>query len=269
MNTNIYLWIDPMVINHSKGTDKIYFNYIVEGQYADKEVDELEDFISGDHLTSIMDYADIESNWSYGVVSANLTSKKPEIAIVLSPEQVVKQAEEKKENKRIDTAIAKIVTSTKELSIITKEDMEILDNGKIKVSLPSLKINDEIDFPKIWNSLEKDFMGKIKEGDTVTLTDDDGNKIFEMLGGNFLNIGISDLKVYDSKKKSKINSLLSEYEGLKGGLFLRDDGSLEVGDTERTFYLRIHTNNLLKASLKLKKSLMELTNRKLLNQKND
>ena len=259
MNTQIYLWIEPMVMNHERCTDKVYFNFIVKGDYAQKTTDELEHFIAGSHMQSIMDFANIDSNWDYQIVSAKLTSKTPSIEFAKSPEDI----KEEKEIVKVEKSIQKIVSGKTKLEL-TKKNIEIEDGGMINVSVPSLKINDKIDFAKIWNSLEKNFIGKIKEGDTVVLTDDDGNKIFELTGGSFLNVGLADMNVYDANKKPQDVGLMNFSEGLKGGLFLREDGSLDIGDYKRTFYLKIYTNNLLKTSLKLNKSLMEITTNKLL-----
>ena len=257
MNTQIYLWVEPMVMNHERCTDKVYFNCIVEGNHTSVETKELEDLIEGKRMDAIMEFADISCNWNYGVVSSTATNKKPLIEYATSPEKIAKDKSDKivaVAKKKEDNRIAKIVNSKKPLQL-TKKNLEIHDGGMIDVKLPALNVSEKIDFAKIWQSLEKEFIGKIKEGDTVTLTDDDGNKIFEMQGGSFLNVALADLTVNDNTK---------EFFPLKGGLYIRDDGSIDIGDFQRTFYLKIYTNNLLKASLKVKKSLMELTQKKLL-----
>lgn len=257
INTQLLLWLEPLVMDHARCNERVFFNCIIEGDYSKLEQKELDKLISGKIVDDIMYHANIDSNWDFGVLTATITSKKPVIEITKSPEKVAAEKKVADENKVIDKRIAKIVNSKKEMPI-SKKNMEILDNGKIKVTLPDLRINDTIDFPKIWAALELNFIDKIKEGDTVVLADEHGNKIFEMRGGSFLNIGIADLSVYDKKKKAESTSMFSS-TGLKGGLFLRDDGSLDIGDFDRTFYLRIHTNNLLKSSLKLNKSFNELT----------
>jgi hypothetical protein len=259
MNTQIYLWIEPMVMNRERCSDKVYFNCIVKGDHAKSEAQELEELIQGATMSAIMDFADIDTNWNYGVVSAKTTNKKPVIEFSQSPESRVEEIE----NAKTEKTIQKVVDSKKPIEL-TDKNVEIQDGGMIKVSVPSLRIDDKIDFRKIWDSLEKNFIGKIKEGDTVTLTDDNGNVIFEMIGGSFLNVGLADMSIYDAKLKPENVGLMNFSEGLKGGVFLRKDGSLDIGDYKRTFYLKIYTNNLLKASMKLKKSLMEITKMKLL-----
>lgn len=265
MNTQISLWLEPLVMDNRRCNGKVFFDCIIEGNHSKLEPKELEDVIGDKTIRDIMDYANIPSNFDYGVVSSKATKKAPAIKIVPSPEKVANDKKEATEKKAFDKKLLKVISSKKELEI-TKRNVEILDNGKLQVSFPDLKVNDTIDFPKIWNTLEKNFIGKIKEGETVTLTDDFGNKIFEIRGGSFLNVALADLSVYDKKKKAEHHSIFNHGQGLKGGLFVREDGSLDIGDFKRTFFLNIYTNNLIKASLKLGKSMNELTQTKLLEQ---
>lgn len=272
MNTLIYLWIEPLVMNHKKCNEKIYFNCTINGDYSKLEPKELENIISGKIMGRIMDYANIESNWNFEVLSAKSTRKEPNIEIVDSPEKIAKDKEQKAlnkkieaENKALDKKIVKIISSSKEIELSKSENVEIKENGIISVSLPSLKINEEINFSQIWENIEKNFIGKIKEGDVIKLTDEFGNELITLRGGSFLNIGISDLKVYNAKKMQKKESMFNWSEGLKGGLFLRDNGDLDIGDLKRTVFITINTRNLLKSSLKLKMPLNELTSQKLLN----
>lgn len=259
MNTLIHLWIEPLVLNHERTTEKLYFNVIIKGNHVTQNFIILDSLLEGEVMQDIMDFANIESNWNYGSIWSKATNKPTSIVRVDSPEQKV----EKETVKKINKEIAKIVTNKTGFKI-DKSNVEIVDGGKINVNVPSLRIADTIDFGKIWATLEKDFIGKIQPGDSITLTDDEGNAIFELMGGDFLNIAVSDLGIYDSKKLTENSGLLDKMAALKGGVFLRQDGSLDIGDKERTFYLKIHTGRLLKASLKLKKSLMEITQQKLL-----
>lgn len=271
-NTLIYLWIDPLIQNHDKGKGKIYFNLVVYGDYTSMELYELEDFISGKTLQEVMDIADIQENWNFGIASVCATREAPSISFALSPEQEAEiKAKKAKENadKKEDKRIAKIINSDQPLTITNKE-IEICDNGMLKVNIPSLKVNQTIDFPLIWESLEKHIIGKINEDDRITLTDDNGNKIFEIIGGSFLNVANADLTVHNpnlSNNDSEMD-IYSRANTQKGGLYVRKDGNIDIGDIDRTFYLQIFTNNLLKQSLKINKPMTELFNQKLL-QNND
>ena len=139
----------------------------------------------------------------------------------------------------------------------------IKEDGMIEISLPSVDYKQDFDFSKIWDNIEKNIVGKLKEDDKIVLTDDSGNIIIEVLGGSFLNVGLADLSIYNSSKKSKNNSFFDKNDGLIGGLFIRDDGSMDIGDIDRTFYIKIYTNNMLKQSLKLGKSFNDLSQLKI------
>ena len=256
MNTLIYLWIEPLAMNHQRcdSDKKVYFNCIVKGDLiADGEIDidTLDNALDGEIMDDIMEFADIQQNWNYRSVSAKLTNKPIGIEFAESPEDI-----------RINKGITAIVKSKKDIPL-TAKNVEVNDGGKIDVMLPALNIKETIDFAKLWSSIEKNFIGKIKEGDNVIFTDDKGNKIFELTGGSFLNIGVADLSVY-SPNMPQDPTMMDKIEHLIGGLFIRDNGDIEIGDRDRTFYMRINTNKLLKTSLRLKKSLMELTQQKLL-----
>lgn len=245
MNTLIYLWIEPLAMNHERcETDKkVYFNCIVEGDLiADGEIniDILDKALEGEIMDNIMDFADIQQNWNYRSISAKLTNKPVNIELAESPEEI-----------RINKGIATIIKSKKDIPL-TAKNVEVKDGGKIDVMLPALNINETIDFAKIWASIEKNFIGKIKKGDEIIFTDDKGNKLFEIMGGSYIHATLGDMII-----KGKDGTI-------KGGLYIREDGSMDIGDTDRTFYLKIYTNKLLKTSLRLKKSLMEITHQKLL-----
>lgn len=118
---------------------------------------------------------------------------------------------------------------------LQKDDVSINDDGTLSIIQNGLQIQ-QIDFPSIWSSIEKHIVGKIKEGDFSELKDDNGNVLMELHGGCFLNIGLADLSVYDSKEMSEKMNIFTQTQGLKGGLFVRKDGSLDIGDLNRTFY---------------------------------
>jgi len=243
MNTDIYLWMEPIIINHERTDNRFYFNCIIEGDHIkDSEIDTdyLNSLLEGSIMDSIMHFAGIDANWNYSSVSAKLTTQKPDISFADSPSE-----------KKAKKEIAKVLSGKKNL-VFSEKNMTIEDEGKISVSVPYLGVAQTIDFAKIWEQIEKTYLGKISEGDSVILTNEAGETIFELRGGSYLAPGTGDILV-----KSKTGEI-------KGGLFLREDGSLDIGDSDRTFYLKIYTGNLLKTSLKLKKNLMDVTKIKLL-----
>jgi len=259
MNTLIYLWVEPVSINHKRCNEKVYFNLIINGDFTNLSMDEIDNnVIEGGNMVDIMDFADIDSNWNYAAVKATKTNKAVGISFANSPEKI----EEIKEEKKVKKAVIKVINSKKDIPL-TKESVVINNGGKLDISIPALKITDTIDFGKIWKNLQKQFIGKIKEGDIVTIFGDNGEELIRITGGSFLNIGVADLSVY-SPDMPKNPSMWDKAEHLIGGLFVRDDGSIDIGDKDRTFYMKINTSKLLKTSLKLNKPLTELTSQKLL-----
>jgi hypothetical protein len=261
MKTELYVWLEPLVMNHQKCNDKVYFNVVVSGDYSKASKEELDSLLE-ENISDIMEFADISPNNDFGVVSATILSEesfKDSIEFAESP----KQKKVKVEEQKVKADIEKLISSEEEI-VLTDKNLTIKDDGIIELSLPAIKMKQNIDFPKIWESIEKNIQGKIKEGDKVVLTDDEGNTILEIIGGGFLNVGLADMNIYDSKKMIPNASIFDRNVGLKGGLFVRKDGSMDIGDTERTFYLKIYTNKLLKQALKLGKSLNEITEIKLL-----
>ncbi len=270
-NTLLYIWLDPVHIGFHKAKGKVYFNYITNKDLIGLSKKELDDYIGGGIHTSIvrelMDFADIRVNMDFGVISSMYTKKKPGITITDSPEERENDIKEKKDIKNQEKKLAKIINGKIPINI-TNDNLEIKDDGTIDLFYPELKLKDNINFPKLWDQLEQNIIGKIKEGDKLEIKDDDGNVVLNITGGSFLNVGLADLSIYDKKTMDKNRSLISHMQGLKGGLFIRKDGSLDIGDTERTFYMRIDTKRLLKLSLKNKLSLNDITSQKLLEQQN-
>lgn len=261
-NTQIYLWLEPLVIDHAAGKGKVYFYCTIEGDHTNKDTEEIERILEGEIMQDIMDFAGIEVNKDYGIVSMVSTQKGPEILITDSPAQrleAIRKVEREKKVKVLEqkkiTSIAQILSGEKDLKL-TAKNFDIKDGGMIEVKIKSAYINEKIDFADIWLSLEKHVIGKIKEGDNVILKDHDGNILFEMHGGNYLNVGLADLQVYDRKKHEEDNGIFGKMRAIKGGLFIREDGSMDIGDNKRTFWLKINMANVIRASIKSNTSLM-------------
>ena len=264
MKTNVYLWLEPLVINHGKRNTKLYFNYVIDGDYTSLPNNEVDEILEGNHIRNIMDYAGIVVNNNWCVVSTTLAKKNDTIiSFAKSPEEI--EAEKKKisTNKKLEKKIQNIICGKKEL-VIKDTNLAIQDNGIIDINVPELNIADKIDFFKIWNFLEKDVIGKIKEGDKIVFTDNLGNEIFNITGGSFLNIGIADLSIYNKKERGDATSIYDWSKGLKGGLYIREDGMLAIGDLDRTFYMELYIDAFIKSSLNMKETMYKLSNLKLL-----
>jgi hypothetical protein len=279
MNTLIHLWVEPLVCEHKRcpqGT-KVYFNVIVQGKRSLDHEDAME-ILDSSLMRMIMDYGDIDSNWDYGVVNVKHTTKPIGIDYGIDVEKQAEELKQKQINKlelkikrtnaKIKHLLAKDIISGRQELALNKSDFKINEDGTIAVSIKDLETTEIIDFPKLWVDLEKNFIGKIEEGQEITLTDDKGNTIFRLVGGSFLNIALADLHVYDKEKMPENIGIFNRGQGLKGGLYIREDGSIDIGDNDRTFFLSIDTKKLIRAGLKAKQSLTEFTRLKL-NSKNE
>lgn len=252
-NTKLYMWIDPVIMNHEKGKGKVYFYCVLKGNLTELENDELERELEGKILQSVMDFADIDQNYNFGIKSATLTNE---------PAGTIEWEDSPKEKKQ-KAAVEDVLAGTKKLNI-TDKNITVADGGMLKIKHKETGLKDTLDFAKIWNSLEQNVIGKIKEGDNVKLTDKDGNILFELMDGSYLSMAGSDLNVYDQKKLKEDGGYFGKMAALKGGLYIREDGSLDIGDVDRTFYLSINMNNVVKASLAAKGSLMDVMTKSLM-----
>lgn len=242
-NTNIYMWLKPVFMNHQQCNKKIYINLIIEGDHTHLDNNEVDTLISGDIFRKVMDDMDIDMNENYEVL--NVTSSdvdvKGDIVIerLKSPKQIKKEKKAlvKEEKMLAETKRVTALVQSSEPLKLEKSDITINDGGIVNIKSKELNLTEDFDFAKLWGKLEEKVLPNIKEGDEVELKDDHGNIIFTLRGGSYLNAAIGQLRVYGHDKQ------------IKGSLFVRDDGSFCIGDIQRNFYLRINTANLLKASV--------------------
>jgi hypothetical protein len=254
MKTQIYLWIDPLYVGHEKSKGKLYFYLTIEEDLTELSPAEVEDSVLEGYISEILDFADVQQNWNYGVVSISQTDSEERLVSAPSPKEL--RAKAKAERTQ---ALVTCFVENPENVHLSKNNIEAKDGGIIEVKVPNLQVVDSINFGSLWNSLEKNVLGKISKGDLAEINDEFGNPLFRLQGGNFLSLVGADIDVYGSDKITHDSSIFTKLAALKGGVYIRENGTLDIGDRERTFYLNINVGNLLKASLKLGKSLNELT----------
>lgn len=246
MNTLIYLWLDPDVMNIGTPKRKEYFNLIIKGDFTQMELSELEEELGSMRVINhIMDFANIYVNRDFGVVSACLTNEPPSITYTDSPEEREKEASLARMTEALDLSLK----SDKPLDV-TSKNISVTNSGQIQIDVPELGIVESIDAIDIWNFVEKNIQGKINEGQTLTIEDNEGNNIIDIIGGSYLNVGIAPYKFYDEEQNEVANSMGDLYAKAKGGFYIREDGRIDLGDLDRTFYMSINIGAWLKATLK-------------------
>lgn len=247
MNTLIYMWLQPVIMNHQPTNERVYFDCILEGEHQIEDDDDLEQLVSGEWLSTMMEIADISVNGDFGYISVSLTNLDSTVEITDSP-KVKKQ----KGN------LQKFISSDKPL-VLNKSNIDIDEKGQIVVKIAPFGITEKLDFKKIWSQIQKNVIGKIKVGDTLDIKDEKGNSLFELIGGSYLSLVGADITIRDKKNN------------MQGGIYIREDGRIDIGDFERTFMLSMNLNRLIEASIRNNKSLEDFDIKLLENneQKND
>lgn len=266
MNTQLYIWIEPLVVNHKQCSDRLYINYVTNDSNVPTDLGEATEYIfQSKIIEDILYYANVPLNNDAGVISITPTKKEVGISFTKSPDEKKKEKLANKKALQVKNTEKAILSNKKEITL-TKKSIKILDNGVLKINVPELDRTDYIDFDKIWNLIEDKFIGKLKPQEKIELINNNGDTIIEIQEGSFLNIAGGDLLIYDPEKRKNEthHTLINRGVGLKGGLFVREDGSLDIADAKRTFYLKIYTDKLVKTSLLTGESLEELTGQKLL-----
>lgn len=88
---------------------------------------------------------------------------------------------------------------------------------------------------------------KLNEDEISTISDSDGNDILEIRGSSFYNVGLADIKIYDGDLKPEDIGFLTP---IKGGIFIRDNGSIQIGDINRTRSISFDLGHFLKIAKK-------------------
>lgn len=249
MNTRIKMWFLPNSI-------KIYLDIVVEGDIYSENFKEIENNLSYHLIDDIMIFLDISSNNDFRVIDACLTNKNPYIKYDISPQQ---RKENRKNTHKEIYCLNRLNDNTP--LIIDKNSAEVEKGGLLTFNVKEIDKKVSLEVGKIWDSIEKNVIGKIKEGDIIELKDDDGNEIFTLKGGSFLCVANADFRVYYPNKK--LDSFFDRMTDIKAGFFIRENGDLDMGDFDRTFYLTINLGNLAKIKLKEKNILGFFENLKL------
>lgn len=249
------MWLMPL--RDKPQLEKEYFYYVLEGQHTQLKIKELDNMlVDGQHIRNIMDFADCSYNQDFAILSVELTDQLAgQIEFADAPElkeKAKKVAEQK--------SVLELVLAGKKKIQVTKENIEVKDGGILTITTPETGAHD-FNFGKLWDSIEAGGIDKMAKGDKVTLQNDKGENIVEITGGNFLSLVGVDIEVLDvTKLRNKENpSFFDRAEALKGGLYVRKDGTLDIGNIQRTFYMQINVKNLLLSALSKSLSLTEAT----------
>lgn len=242
--TKVYMWLQPMIMGYKPCKKKVYIHLTIEGDHTKSDHDEIDIHITGDIMSTIMFDLDIASNYDYEVIEIvelieDDIDRDIIVEIVKSPKQIKKEqkqlVKQEKAAEKFNRNLA--LLESPEPLVLSKSEIKTIDGGLIKIKSKQLGLTETFNFANLWEMLEKNVLPYIAEGDLVELKDVNGNEIFTLQGGSFLNAALGDMKVYGADDQ------------IKGCIYVRDNGDFAIGDIQRNFYLSIRTNNLFKAAV--------------------
>lgn len=151
---------------------------------------------------------------------------------------VLKKAE--KERKKAEKKLQEIAKFEENLDSyqITKSDViQDVENGVLTVEN---KVFGKVEIPidVVYGLIEQ------KTSGDATLTNSFGEKILNLIDTGMLNTGLADILVFNSVEDRDNYSMFNDTS--KGGIFIRDDGRLAIGDISRTKYLEVNLTALVK-----------------------
>lgn len=145
-----------------------------------------------------------------------------------------------KKNNKIKKDLKIIEKFEKNLENYSIKGKDIKTNLEKGVFIVKNKAFDKVEIPidSIFGLIEKDTNGDI------ILENSFDEKILELRHGSFLNSHLAEIQVFNNSEDKNKYSLLNNTS--KGGIFIREDGRLDIGDSKSTKYLTVHLSALIK-----------------------
>lgn len=244
----IEFWLQPYLHTGDKPLDtKVYFlgyTSTLEGDDDEDLTADADEWLSrSDIVRRIMDDYDwsLNHNWGIEIVGeSTLGFEEGRYIQVDSPEtreaEVQRLADEIIEVKRVERFEVEIQTLE-----LTKDQIEFNEEtNDIEIQLKNHPDKIKLPLPSVYELIKNEIHGKI------TLTNSFGNNILDASDFGCLNIGLADIKIFKPGTKAEDVNLFTEMDLIEGGVFIRDDGSLAIGDRERTKNIRINLSELVK-----------------------
>lgn len=231
--SNLKVLLDVDLIN---GKKRFFHLYLDEEDLSD--LNEIDQYIANHQcLFEIVDEYGPIYDWKV-ILFENIESDKRNCEIEETIDPKKKLEFEKKQAK-----ITRFEQNLKDYKVKEKDIETDVDKGILTIKNDVFgKI--EIPLLTIYSLIEKD------SPEETVLTNSFGETILNLIHGSFLNAGLADIQVFDSKKDLEENSFFNPTA--KGGIFIRKDGRIDIGNVERTRYLNINLSALVK-ELYLKK----------------
>ncbi len=248
----VSLWMLPAdAPSGLDGATKVYIDlYTAEMQLdgtedADKLKDRADRLMDEQYSRKFMDHYGWSLNMDWGIENVEIANEKQ---IAAEHFEIVESPQEKADKIARQESVERQVRIVEIKKRQIDEFRENLIELEIKKS--DVELNEKTGTLEIGNKLAGDIklpldqVYKIIEMNTpdFNLTNSFGEKFFEVTNGSFLNVALADIKIYapgvDPNEESLFNPLY------KGGIFIRKDGTLQIGDMQRTRMIQINLSAL-------------------------
>lgn len=226
----LYFWIQF----HKNDEKKWLFLYVPAEAGDDEE--ELADFlVNNQHIFGLQSEIEPQAYGAYNweivriadVVYDFSTTTEFDYEFTQSPEEIEHENRLVKFEKK---GIEKYSLTDKDIEFDEKTAELIITNlphGNLKMPIS-----------KIYDLIEKEIDGDVE------LTNYKGETVLTLVRGSFLNVGVADIKVFGNRKDAEEYSIMNQTQ--KGGIFIRERGVIDIGNTEQTKYLSINLANLIR-----------------------
>lgn len=223
-----------------------FFNiFLIDSGIEEKTLDYIDNYLSENLMFSeiVYDYGHI-NNFEVVEVKDMESSNKNEHGFIIECENPKKVRKRELKKQKQEKFLANI-----ENLEITKKDL-VVDVVKDKITVKTDVGNIDLPIMSFFTMLEK------TEHDKMILTNSFGENIFEFYKESMLNAGLADIQIFRNEEDMKKDSLFTPKS--IGGIFVRDNGILHVGDIERTKFLLVNISNLIKEMIIKNVSIKEL-----------
>lgn len=211
-------WLNLYVPFDAGDTEEELANHICSNQYIFGLQSDLEPQCYGAYNWEIVKIEEVVHDFS--------TRTQFDYDIAQSPKEIKKE----KAIKKFEGAVDKYTVTDKDIEFDEKTTELVINN------LPHGSLKLPID--KIYDLIEKEI------NCDIDLINYKGETILTLMNGSFLDAGFADIKVFASRKDADEYSLFNQKQ--KGGIFIRENGVIDIGNIERTKFLSINLANLIR-----------------------
>lgn len=219
-------------LQENRHKSKFFFLYLNGLIGPLDDLNEIDDYICYNlSLENIVDDYGPIHDWSiYTAEFVDTIHSTNSIEIGIDPKILKKEERQKLIVKKFEENLDNYSVERKHIKVDFNKGLFKIKNkafGKLEISIDS-----------IYNLIEKDTV------DNIVLTNSFKEEILYLRHGSFLNAGLADIKVFNNVEEKEKYSYTNNTA--KGGIYIRDDGELHIGDMNRTKFLVVNMTALVK-----------------------